>query len=104
MSRVAWEFVAAYPICACGKSSHSSPAGQLCRLPIPIRPWSHAVYFITGLPPSQGNNVILNVIVIDCFSKSVHYIPLPKLPSALETTNHMVVNVFKAHGISQDII
>lgn len=40
MSRVAWEFVAACPICACGKSSHSSLAGQLCYLPIHKRPFS----------------------------------------------------------------
>lgn len=34
---------------------------------------------------SEGNTVILTII--DQFSKAVHFVPLPKLPSASETTN-----------------
>lgn len=32
-----------------------------------------------------------------CFSKGVHYVPLAKLPTALETTNLLVAHVFRLH-------
>ena len=96
-------FVAACSICARGKSSHRAPAGLLRPLPVPHRPWSHiAVDFVTGLPPSDGNTVVLTII--DRFSKAVHFVPLSKLPSALETANLLVLHVFQLHGIPQDIV
>jgi len=97
------EFVAACSVCARSKASHRPPAGLLRPLPIPSRPWSHiAVDFVTGLPPSEGNTVILTII--DRFSKAVHYVPLPKLPSALETADLLSKHVFKLHGIPMDIV
>ncbi|KAI2664272.1 Transposon Tf2-9 polyprotein [Labeo rohita] len=77
-------YVASCPVCAQSKSSNSPPAGLLRPLPIPSRPWSHiALDFVSGLPSSAGNTVILTVI--DRFSKAAHFIPLPKLPSAKGT-------------------
>lgn len=97
------EFVSACSVCARSKTSHRAPAGLLRPLPIPHRPWSHiAVDFVTGLPPSEGNTAILTIV--DRFSKSVHFVPLPKLPSAFETANLLVQHVFKLHGIPQDIV
>jgi len=58
--------------------------------------------FVTGLPPSEGNTVILTIV--DRFSKAVHFIPLPKLPSALETATLITQHVFRLHGIPQDIV
>lgn len=72
------------PTCNVSKSSHQLPAGLLQPLPIPQRPWSHiAIDFITDLPLSRGCTTILTVI--DRFSKACRLIPLPKLPTALET-------------------
>lgn len=89
-------------VCAYNKSSQRPPAGLLQPLPIPLRPWSHIVVdFITGLPPSEENGTILTIV--DCFSKAAHFIPLPKLPTALETGNLLITHVFKLHGIPQDI-
>ena len=97
------KFIAACSVCARNKPSHRPPAGLLQPLPIPPRPWSHiAVDFVTGLPPSEGNNTILTVV--DRFSKAVHFIPLPKLPTALETSDLLVQHVFRLHGIPQDIV
>ena len=91
MSRYAREFVSACSVCARGKASHLPPAGLLRPLPIPSHPWSHiAVDFVTGLPPSEGNDTVLTIV--DRFSKCVHYVPLPKLPSALETAQLLVVS------------
>ncbi len=96
-------FVTACTVCARGKSSHLPPAGLLCPLPIPGRPWSHiALDFVTGLPPSQGNSTILTIV--DRFSKAVHFVPLPKLPTALETAELLVQHVFCLHGIPLDIV
>lgn len=103
MTKDTKEFVSACSVCARSKSSHQTPAGLLRPLPIPRRPWSHiAVDFVTGLPPSEGNTVILTIV--DRFSKTVHFVPLPKLPSALETANLLVLHVFRLHGIPQDIV
>lgn len=103
MARDTSQFVAACSVSARGKSSHHSPAGLLRPLSIPSQPCCHIVMdFITSLPPSKGNTVNLNII--DRFSKFVNYLPLPKLPSDLETASLLIKNVFKAHGIPCDIV
>lgn len=44
--------------------------------------WLHiTLKFVTGLPPSSGNTVVLNIV--NQFSKAVHFVSLPKLQSAL---------------------
>lgn len=96
-------FVKSSHVCAQNNSSNSAPAGLLRPLPVPSRPWSHiALDFITGLPPSKGNTVILTVV--DPFSKAAHFIPLPKLPSARETAQAIINNVFRIHGLPVDIL
>uniref|UniRef100_A0A3B3CRR4 Gypsy retrotransposon integrase-like protein 1 n=1 Tax=Oryzias melastigma TaxID=30732 RepID=A0A3B3CRR4_ORYME len=103
MQRDVREYVAACSTCARSKSSSSAPAGLLHPLPTPSRPWSHlAMDFVTGLPPSNGNTVILTVV--DRFSKMAHFIPLPQLPTATETANLMINHVFSHHGIPVDIV
>ncbi len=79
------------------------PAGLLQPLPVPQRPWSHiAVDFITDLPNPKGNTTILTVI--DRFYKSFRLIPLPKLPTALETAEVLCSNVFRFYELSDDIV
>ncbi len=91
-------FVEACPVCCQGKSRRQLPLGLLHPLPIPLRPWSHiSLDFITGLPPSQGNSVIL--VIVDRFSKAARFIPLPKLPSAKETATLLMNHVFRVFGI-----
>ncbi|CAI5691324.1 unnamed protein product [Oreochromis niloticus] len=97
------EYVAACEVCARSKSCHQAPSGLLLPLPVPSRPWSHvALDFVTGLPRSSGHSVILTIV--DRFSKAAHFVPLPKLPSALETAHLLVVHVFRLHGIPRDIV
>ncbi|KAJ8369826.1 hypothetical protein SKAU_G00098540 [Synaphobranchus kaupii] len=90
--------------CAPGARHPTSlPSGLLLSLPVPGRPWSHiGVDFVTGLPLSEGNTVILTIV--DRFSKAVHFVPLPKLPSALETAELLVLHVVRLHGIPSDIV
>ncbi len=91
-------------LCAAREKLHISDLGGLLHpLPIPHRPWSHlSLDFVTGLPPSQGNTVIL--VVVDRFSKAAWFIPLPKLPSAKETAELIMNHVFREFGIPLDIV
>ena len=90
-------------VCTRSKNPRQRPQGLLHPLPIPKRPWSHlSADFITGLPESEGNTVIL--VVVDRFSKACHFITLSKLPSALETAKLMFDHVFRVFGLPQDIV
>lgn len=42
--------------------------------------------------------------IIDRFSKSVNFVPLQKLPSAVEKEDILVQHVFRLHGIPKDIV
>ncbi len=90
-------------VCARGKTSNRPPEGLLQPLSVPSRPWSHiALDFVTALPPTLGNTVVLTVV--DRFSKAAYYIPLPKLPSAKETAATVVNHVFLIHGLPADVV
>lgn len=103
LERDAREYFVACEVCARSKSRHQAPSGLLHPLPVPSHPWSHiAVDFVIGLPRSSGHSVVLTIV--DRFSKAAHFVPLPKLPSALETAHLLGVHVFRLHGIPQDIV
>ena len=103
MAKDVTDYVNACPTCASNKVSHQRPSGELRPLPIPQRPWSHiSMDFVTGLPSSDGNTVVLTVV--DRFSKMAHFIPLTKLPSAKETAEVMLSHVFRLHGFPKDIV
>ncbi|KAL0162424.1 hypothetical protein M9458_041820 [Cirrhinus mrigala] len=96
-------FVTQCRTCNIAKSSHQRPAGLLQPLPVPHRPWSHiAIDFVTDLPLSQNYTTILTVV--DRFSKACRIIPLTKLPTAWETAEVMVHQVFRVFGIPEDIV
>ncbi|KAI2655672.1 Transposon Tf2-9 polyprotein [Labeo rohita] len=97
------EFVRNCPACNISKSSHQRPAGLLQPLPVPQRPWSHiAIDYVTDLPASRNYTTILTVI--DRFSKSCRLIPLTKLPSAFETAEVLMEQVFRFYGLPEDIV
>lgn len=101
MARDVQEYVSVCPTFAQNKGSNSPTAGLLRPLPTPDRPWSHiCMDFLTGLPTIEGNTVILTVV--DRFSKMVHFVPLPKLPSARETAEIILHHVVQLHGFPQD--
>jgi hypothetical protein len=60
------------------------------------------VDFLTDLPPSQGNTTIL--VVVDRFSKSCHLLPLPGLPTALQTVEALFTYVFRHYMVPEDIV
>ena len=58
--------------------------------------------FITDLPPSQGFDVILTVV--DRFTKMTHFLPYVKSISSQETADIIMCEVFRHHGLPNDII
>lgn len=92
------KFVESCLDCQHAKCETKRVAGLLCPLPVPHRPWEDlSLDFIMGLPPFQGNTVIL--VVVDHFSKGIH---LGMLPSS--HTAHVVACLFmniigKIHGL-----
>ena len=95
------EFNAACQICSQHKTACHAPSGLLQSRP--HRPWSHvSLDFVTGLPPSEGNTTILTIV--DRFSKSALFVPLPKLQSAKETAELVLHHVFHLYGIPCDIV
>ncbi|KAL0163503.1 hypothetical protein M9458_039256, partial [Cirrhinus mrigala] len=97
------EFVHNCSTCNITKSSHQRPAGLLQPLPIPQRPWSHiAIDFVTDLPSSRNFTTIFTVI--DRFSKACRLIPLTKLPTAFETAEILMEQVFRFYGLPEDIV
>ncbi len=96
-------FVQRCEVCNISKSGHQCPAGLLQPLPIPQRPWSHiAIDFVTDLPSSNHFTTILTVI--DRFSKACRLIPLMKLPTAFETAEALMQQVFRFYGLPEDIV
>ncbi|KAI2667311.1 Transposon Tf2-9 polyprotein [Labeo rohita] len=92
-----------HTVCNITKTPRRLPAGLLQPLPAPQRPWSNlAIDFVTDLPPSNGFTTILSVV--DRFSKGCRFIPLPKLPTAMETAEHLCNWVFRLYGLPEDIL
>uniref|UniRef100_A0A3B1KG24 Gypsy retrotransposon integrase-like protein 1 n=1 Tax=Astyanax mexicanus TaxID=7994 RepID=A0A3B1KG24_ASTMX len=95
--------VAACMLCAQGKDPRTRPTGLLHPLAVPSRPWSHlSLDFITGLPSSRGNTMIL--VIVDRFSKAGRFVALSKLPSAQGTAEVVLDQVVRIHGIPADIV
>lgn len=103
MSTDVKEFVGACLVCTQNKVPHQPSACQHHPVAIPHRPWSHiSLDFVTRLPPSDGNTVILTVV--DRCPKITLFIPLSKLPSAKETAEFLLSNVFRVHGLPSDVV
>uniref|UniRef100_A0A8K9UMP7 Gypsy retrotransposon integrase-like protein 1 n=1 Tax=Oncorhynchus mykiss TaxID=8022 RepID=A0A8K9UMP7_ONCMY len=96
-------YVSSCSVCAQCKAPRHLPRGKFQPLPVPQRPWSHlSVDFLTDLPPSQGNTTIL--VIVDRFSKSCRLLPLPGVPTALQTAEALFTHVFRRYGVPEDIV
>ena len=96
-------YVSSCSVCAQCKAPRHLPRGKIHPLPVPQRPWLHlSVDFLTVLPPSQSNTTIL--VVVDHFYKSCCLLPLPGLPTALQTAEALFTHVFRHYGVPEDIV
>ena len=58
--------------------------------------------FIIDLPPISGYDVI--VVVVDWLSKMAYFIATAKTVTANNTSQGLACNVFKRHGLPNDIV
>jgi Integrase zinc binding domain len=69
------EHVRNYEICQMSKAEHVKVSGLLQALDVPKGAWeSISMYFISGLPRSEGKIVIM--VVVDRFTKCSHFLAL----------------------------
>ena len=89
--------------CQRNKSSRHAKYGLLQPLDTPYAPWrSISVDFIVALPESEGKNQIM--VVVDRFTKMGHFIPLTGESSAKDCADAFLQNVWKLHGLPDEII
>ena len=97
------EFVATYDICSRSKIPRHRPYGLLRPLEIPKKPWtSISMDFIMDLPLSKGFDSIF--VVVDRLTKMTHFVPCNKTVIDEETARLFIDNVYKYHGLPDDII
>ncbi|KAI2661157.1 Transposon Tf2-6 polyprotein [Labeo rohita] len=103
MTRDVYRYIRGCVVCAINNTSRRLPEGKLVPLSIPQRPWSHiGIDFATDLPKSDGFTTIL--VVVDRFSKACKLIPLPGLPTAMNTAQLLFSQIFRHFGIPEDIV
>jgi len=90
--------------CQRTKPSTQPPSGELRPLPIPSRPWqSIDMDYLMPVPESKnGHNAIL--VIVDRLTKMAHFIPTTDKVTAKETAELFLQNVFRYHGLPDNII
>lgn len=89
--------------CARKTNINLCPAGLLQPIPIPDMAWEDiSMDFITGLPKSQGYDVVL--VVVDHLSKYAHFIALKHPFTARSEAENFTREVVRLHGLPKSII
>ncbi|KAL4312967.1 hypothetical protein GQ457_01G036970 [Hibiscus cannabinus] len=97
------QFVSECQVCQRMKNDSLAPSGLLHPLNIPNQVFEDiALDFITGLPKSNGKEVIL--VVVDRLSKYGHFFALPRHFNAEYVARVMVQGVIKLHGIPRSMV
>lgn len=103
LSKQVRQFVRNCQVCQASKSETVAYPGLLQPLPIPREVWIDvSMDFITGLPKSEGKDVIL--VVVDRLSKYAHFVALSHPYSAVTVAQAYLDNVFKLHGWTRSIV
>lgn len=90
-------------VCQASKYETTSLAGLLQPLPVPKQAWEDiSMDFIEGLPKPQGYDVIM--VVVDRFTKFVHFIPVTHPFTALRAVELFMQYVFKLHGLPRSMV
>jgi hypothetical protein len=97
------EKVSICPICQISKTERVHYPGLLHPLHIPAAKWSDlSMDFITGLPKSKGQDVIL--VIVDRLTKYAHFLTLSHPFTAQQVAKLFVDTFFKLHGPPSTIV
>jgi len=89
--------------CQRNKNHTEQPAGKLMPNSIPDKAWTHIpADFIMKLPLVQGYDSVL--VVVDRFTKMVHFVPTTEKTMAEELARLFRDNVWRLHGLPESII
>ncbi|KAJ1699965.1 hypothetical protein LUZ63_008477 [Rhynchospora breviuscula] len=97
------KFVSECEVCQLNKGEHVKTPGLLQPLPIPDEAWtSISMDFISGLPKSEGKEVVL--VVVDRLTKYAHFIALSHPYTAPTVAQLFLDNIYKLHGLPTNIV
>ncbi|GIL78503.1 hypothetical protein Vretimale_6069 [Volvox reticuliferus] len=104
LAQDAARFVQQCDDCQRSKPLSGKQAGLLQPLPIPVAPWeSVSLDFVVGLPPSEGGNDAV-LVMVDRLTKMVHLAPTTTSVTAEQTARLFFDNVVRLHGIPKSVI